>query len=66
MSRTDAQLSPAELRRCARALRQLADRTRAEAALPKNADRREDMETDAQEAQDLAAKCQRLALPTRR
>jgi hypothetical protein len=35
--------------------------TRAESQLPKNAGRREDLETDAQEAQDLAAKCQRMA-----
>jgi hypothetical protein len=37
--------------------------TRADASLPENARRQEDLETDAQEAQDLAVKCQRLAMP---
>jgi hypothetical protein len=54
-------LTPTELRRCSLALRQLADRTRTEAALPENARRREDLETDAHEAQDLAVKGARLA-----
>jgi hypothetical protein len=62
MARTDLPLTPAALRRCALALRLLADRTREDAALPENAARREDLETQAQIDEDLARQCQRLAM----
>jgi hypothetical protein len=66
MARTDLPLTPATLRRCALALRLLADLTREDAALAENAARREDMETQVQIDDDLAAQCQRLAMPTRK
>jgi hypothetical protein len=65
MPRSTTALTIAELRRCAQALRLLAERRRADAALPENASRREDLEIDAQESQDLSAKCMRLAIATR-
>jgi hypothetical protein len=46
-------------------LRLLAEKTRADAALPKNARRREGLETEAQGQQDLAVKVQRLAMSVR-
>jgi hypothetical protein len=66
MARTELPLTPAELRRCALALRLLAERTRADALLPANAARREALATHAQEAHDLAVKCQWLAVPGRK
>jgi hypothetical protein len=61
MPRSTAPLTIAELRRCAQALRLLAERRRTDAQLPENASRREDLETDAQESKDLATKCLRMA-----
>jgi hypothetical protein len=66
MARTDPPLTPAELRRCAVALRLLAEHAGAEALRPENFARREYLEIKAQEAQELAAKCQRMAMAGRK